>query len=130
MHYMQAMHAVMPEEAEYRLFATEHDYHLGLQEDHMRHPIGFHAEMMGDIMYFRQSMKQPDAKEFVEAVVKEVNGHIDSKHWKLIKRDEVPKDVEVMPSVWSMCRKRNLTTNEVVKHKARQNCMEASKSLA
>jgi hypothetical protein len=74
MHYMQAMHAVTPEEAEYRLFATEHDYHMGLQ-DCMRYPIGFHAEMMGDIMYFHQSMKQ------------------------LIKRDEVPKDVEVMPSV-------------------------------
>jgi hypothetical protein len=38
MHYMQAMHAVMSEEAEYRLFTTEHDYHLGLQ-DRMRHPI-------------------------------------------------------------------------------------------
>ena len=55
--------------------------------------------------------------------MKEVSGHIDSKHWKLIniKRDEVPKDVEVMPSVWSMRRKRNLTTNKVVEHKARLN---------
>jgi hypothetical protein len=77
-HYMRAMHAVMSEEAEYRLFPTEHDYHLGLQ-DCMPHPIGFHAEMMGDIMYFpQQSMTQPDAKEFVEAVVKEVNGHMET----------------------------------------------------
>ncbi len=28
----------------------EQDEHLALQE-HMRHPIMFHAEMMGDIMY-------------------------------------------------------------------------------
>jgi hypothetical protein len=63
MHYMQAMRAVTTEEAEL-WYAAEHDFHLGLQ-DRMRHPIAFHAEMMGDIMYFHQAMKQPDAKEFV-----------------------------------------------------------------
>jgi hypothetical protein len=44
-----------------------------------------------------------------------------SKHWRLIKRSKVPKDVEMIPSVWAMQRKRNLTTNEVTKHKARPN---------
>jgi hypothetical protein len=119
MHYMQAMRAVTSEEAEI-MYAQEHDFHLGLQ-DRMRHPIAFHAEMMGDIMYFHQSMQQPDAGEFVKAVVKEVNGHIESNHWKLIKRDQVPEDVDVLPSVWSMRRKRNLTTNEITKLKARLN---------
>ncbi len=47
-----------------------HDSHLELQE-HMRNPIAFHAEMMGDIMYLNQALQQPDAKEFVKAVVKE-----------------------------------------------------------
>ena len=28
----------------------QHDAHLDLQ-DHMSHPIAFHVEMMGDIMY-------------------------------------------------------------------------------
>jgi hypothetical protein len=27
----------------------------------MRSPIAFHAEMMGDIMYFHQAMQQDDA---------------------------------------------------------------------
>ncbi len=49
-----------------------HDAHLQLQE-RMRNPIGFHAEMMGDIMYLQQALKQPDVKEFVQAVIKEVN---------------------------------------------------------
>jgi hypothetical protein len=53
------------------------DTHLQLQEC-MRNPIAFHAEMMGDIMYLQQALKQPDAKEFVQAVIKEVNGHVDS----------------------------------------------------
>ncbi len=49
-----------------------HDTHLQLQE-HMRNPIAFHAKMMGNIMYLQQALKQPDAKEFVQAVIKEVN---------------------------------------------------------
>ena len=101
-------------------FDKAHDDHLDLQE-RMRHPIAFHAEMMGDIMYYHQAMKQDDANEFVNAIVKEVNGHVDNEHWKLIKRHEVPEDQEVIPSVWSMRRKRNLTTNEITKYKARLN---------
>eukprot|EP00956_Cyclotella_meneghiniana_P025434 scaffold53086_cov60-Cyclotella_meneghiniana.AAC.2 len=59
MHYMQAHAAITPEEAEFN-YAREHDQHLSLQE-RMRHPIAFHAEMMGDIMYFHQAMRQKDA---------------------------------------------------------------------
>jgi hypothetical protein len=51
----------------------------------MRNPIVFHAEMMGDIMYLQQALGQPDAKEFVQAVVKEINGHLDSNNWTLKK---------------------------------------------
>jgi hypothetical protein len=60
-----------------------HDAHLELQE-RMRNPIAFHAEMMGDIMYLNQALRQPDAKEFVTAVVKEVNGHVENKNWELV----------------------------------------------
>jgi hypothetical protein len=38
-----------------------HDAHLQLQE-HVRNPIAFHTEMMGDIMYLQQALKQPDAR--------------------------------------------------------------------
>jgi hypothetical protein len=56
-----------------------HDSHLDLQ-DCMRHPITFLAEMMGDIMYLHQALRQPDSREFVEAVIKEVNSHVDNNH--------------------------------------------------
>jgi hypothetical protein len=59
-----------------------HDAHLELQE-RMQNPIVFHAEMMGDILYLQQALRQRDAKEFVQAVVKEVNGHVDCKNWSL-----------------------------------------------
>jgi 4-hydroxy-3-methylbut-2-enyl diphosphate reductase IspH len=61
-----------------------HDSHLELQE-RMRNPIAFHAEMMGDIMYLQQALRQSDVKEFVQAVIKEVNGHVDSNNWTLKK---------------------------------------------
>ena len=60
-----------------------HDAHIELQE-RMRNPIAFHAEMMGDIMHLNQALRQPDAKEFVNAVVKEINGHVENKHWELV----------------------------------------------
>jgi hypothetical protein len=112
MHYMasQATLGITDEE----LF---HDAHLQLQEQ-MRNPIAFHAEMMGDIMYLQQALKQPDAKEFVQAVIKEVNGHVDSNNWTLRKRSKVSEDVQIVPSLWSLRCKRDLTTNEVKSPKA------------
>jgi hypothetical protein len=84
----------------------------------MSHPIAFHAEMMGDIMYLNQALQQPDADQFVEAVIAEVNGHINNKHWQLTKRSKVPPNHDVLPSVWSMRRKRDITTNEIKEYKA------------
>jgi hypothetical protein len=97
-----------------------YDSHLDLQ-DRIRHPIAFFAEMMGDIMYLHQALCRPDAREFVEAVIKEVNGHINNDHWKLIPHTEVPEGTEVVPSVWAMQCKQDLTTGKVTKHKARLN---------
>ncbi len=87
----------------------------------MRNPIAFHAEMMGNIMYYHQALQQPDAHQFAKAIVKEVNDHVENNHWQLIKCKDVPEDAQVVPSVRSMQRKRNLTTNEITKHKARLN---------
>ncbi len=88
----------------------EHNEHLALQE-RIRHPIAFHAEMMRDIMYLNQALQQPDAAHFVETVVEEVNGHVNNNHWRLTKHSKVPSEVEVIPSVWSLQRKRDITTN-------------------
>jgi hypothetical protein len=104
----------------------EHDYNCLHNsyldpQDCMRHPIAFLVEMIGDIMYLHQALCQPDAREFVEAVIKEVNGHIDNDHWKLIPCTEVPEGTEVVPSVWAMQNKQDLTMGRVTKHKARLN---------
>jgi len=110
-------HQASLEDTEEDLF---HDAHLELQE-RMGNPVAFHAEMMGDIMYLHQALQQDDASEFVKAVVQEINGHVENEHWALVKRDTVPEDAQIVPSVWSLRCKRNLTMNAITKHKARLN---------
>jgi hypothetical protein len=97
-----------------------HDAHRELQE-RMQNPIVVHAEMMVDIMYLQQALGQHDSKEFVQAVVKEINRHMDCKNWTLKKRNKVPDDVQIVPSVWLMQCKCDLTTNKIKSHKAQLN---------
>jgi hypothetical protein len=105
---------------------TSHDYnqahneHLALQ-DRMRHPIAFLAEMMGDIMHLHQALWQLDACQFVNSVIKAINNQVDQKHWLVIPKEEVPEDTNIIPLVWALQCKRNLTTGAITKHKARLN---------
>ena len=102
------------------ILTKRHDKHLGLQ-DQMRHPIAFHAEMVGNVMYYHQAMKQDDVDKLKQAVEREVNGHVDNGHWELIPKAEIPEGHETVPSTWSMRCKRNFTTNDIKKYKARLN---------
>jgi hypothetical protein len=77
MHHMAHQSAI--DETNENLF---HYAHLELQK-RMRNSVVFHTEMMGDILNLQQALRQHDAKEFVQAVVKEVNGHVDCKNWSL-----------------------------------------------
>ena len=121
MHYMAAQAATTEEEDDDEYTPDfRHDEHLNLQEA-MSHPIAFSAQMTGDIMYLHQALQQPDASEFVQAVIKEINGHVSNNNWRIIPRSEVPAGATIVPSVWALRRKRDLTTNEITKYKARLN---------
>ncbi len=86
----------------------------------MWNPIVFHAEMMvGDTMYYNQALQQSDAQQFANAVLKKINGYVDNKHWILVNQEDALNNAQVVPSVWAMQRKCNLTTNKVIKHNAR-----------
>ena len=54
---------------------------------------------MGDIMYHHQAIKHYDAQHFINAIVKEVNIHVKTKCWKLIKGTEVPARADFIPSI-------------------------------
>jgi hypothetical protein len=97
----------------------EDDY---LLQDQMSDPIAFLSAQGGaDTMYFDQAMQQEDREHFIQAIIDEVNAHIEAKHWELIPRSQVPVDTYILPAVWSMKRKRDIKTRKVYKWKARLN---------
>ena len=87
----------------------------------MQDPIAFATNSDPDTMYMHQAMKQPDKKEFLQAMDKEINDHVAKGHWKLIPKAKVPKGINVLDSVWAMRRKRKIMTGEIYKWKARLN---------
>ncbi len=118
MHYMSpCATATMGDDDGQTMEVHQHDAHLSLQ-DCMSNPIIFHAEMMGEIMYPDQALCQPDAAHIAEAVITEINSHVNHKHWQLTKQSKVPPDNDVFPSVWPMYRKRDITSNEISEYKA------------
>jgi hypothetical protein len=83
------------------------------------HPLAFAATADPDTMYLDQALREPDREQFLEAMRKEVEDHEKRKHWVVVRRDSLPKGTPVLPAVWSMKRKRRLSTREVYKWKAR-----------
>ncbi len=60
------------------------------------------------------------AQEFVKAIVNEVEAHVKNNHWELVKRDQAPSDMDILPAIWDM-KQQNLTTNKIKSHKTRLN---------
>eukprot|EP00957_Ditylum_brightwellii_P144037 10975346-Ditylum_brightwellii.AAC.1 len=87
----------------------------------MDDPIAFAAKHDPDTMYFHQAIKQPDAPQFIEAIVKEINGHIERGHWQPIPIEDVPKGTKILVAVWAMKQKRDIKTRQVTKYKTRLN---------
>ena len=50
-----------------------------------------------------------------------INPTLKRKHWILVPKSTVPTGMKILPSVWSMKRKRRVATGQVYKHKARLN---------
>ena len=74
-----------------------------------------------DTMYRHEAMRQPDRKEFVTAMQKEIDDQMNHGNFSIIPRSEVPSDKKVLPSVWALRRKRDIKTRQVKKYKARLN---------
>jgi hypothetical protein len=92
-----------------------------LLQEAMSNPLAYAASADKDTMYLHQAMRQPDKKQFVQAMVDEVTAHTKNGHWRIIPKSQVPVGTKVLPSVWAMKRKRRILTREVYKWKARLN---------
>ena len=84
----------------------------------MHNPIAFKATSDPDTLYFHQAMSAHDWHNFVDAIVKKINGHAEKNHWELVPLREVPKGTDILDSVWAFKQKCKNKTREVYKHKA------------
>jgi len=112
-----------PERLEYAAFEStleEYDYQ---DEDEWceQNLFAFKASTDPDTMYHHQAMREPDRNKFEEAMKQECMAHFKEGTYKLIKKEEMPKNVPLLSSVWQMKRKRKPSTGEIRKYKARLN---------
>ena len=86
------------------------------------HPlVAYKATSDPDTMYLHEAMKEPNRKEFLQAMQKEVTDQAGNGNFSITHRSKVPKNATILPTVWQMKRKRNIRTRQAKKYKARLN---------
>jgi hypothetical protein len=70
--------------------------------------IAFKATLDPDTMYLHEAMKEPDKKEFIDAMHKEVKDQSDHDNFVITHKSRVPTGATILPTVWQMKRKRNI----------------------
>jgi hypothetical protein len=65
-------------------------------------PVTMAATSDPDTMYYHEILNQSDKHKFIEAMEREIDDHNEKGHWKLMRRNELPKGTRVLPSVWAM----------------------------
>ena len=73
-----------------------------------------------DVYTLSQMLKLDDIRDFVLAMIKEIDDHQSRGHWELVERVHLPKGAKTILSVWAFKRKR-LPDGTILKHKARLN---------
>jgi hypothetical protein len=82
------------------------------------HPLSFAMKTgMNETYTFHQAMKEDDSRDFVEAMIKELDDHHTRGHWKLINRSKIG-NAKTIKAIWSFKRKRR-PDGSLLKHKAR-----------
>ena len=83
--------------------------------------LAYGASNDPDVFYYHEAIREPDAKAFKIAMVKEIEDQWGNSNFRLIKRSEVPVDKNILPGVWALRHKREGLAQQVKKHKARWN---------
>jgi hypothetical protein len=85
-------------------------------------PIAFATSKSApDTLHYQGAMDAHDAKEFQQAMLKEVDAHTNNEHWQICVHCDVPAGHDILPAVWAFKRKRRINTRAVYKYKARLN---------
>ena len=68
-------------------------------QDKMTDPIAFSAKDGIDTLHYGQAMRAADKKNFIGAMVKEVDDHVRRKHWEIVPISTVPSGHKVLDMV-------------------------------
>jgi hypothetical protein len=79
--------------------------------------LAAHMEQ-NEVYTYKEAMKQEDAKDFIKAMLKEIEDHESRGHWTMMKRSNMPINAKTILSIWSFKRKRH-PDGSLNKHKAR-----------
>jgi len=90
-------------------------------DNHLSDIHAYKATSDPDTLYYHQAMKESDADEFRVAMRKEWEDQRRNGNFEIIRRSEVPNGSTILPSVWQMRRKREISTGKVKKYKAKLN---------
>jgi len=80
--------------------------------------LAMSAEASNEVYTYKQAMQQEDYRDFVKAMIVEVQDHEKRGHWELMERKDMPPGTKTIMSIWSFKRKR-YPNGELNKHKAR-----------
>ena len=64
-------------------------------------------------------MKAINRKQFLDAIDKKINDQMNNNNFNVIHWSQIPEGATLLPTIWQMCRKRDIKTNEITKYKAR-----------
>jgi Reverse transcriptase (RNA-dependent DNA polymerase) len=69
--------------------------------------------------YCHEILHEPDKDKFIKAMKDEIKSHNENHNWEPVLRSKLPEGTKVIPSVWTMRRKRRLVDGIIHKWKAR-----------
>ena len=74
-----------------------------------------------DTLYYHQAMKEPDHKNFKDAMIKEVTDWKSNDNYDVIPTSEIPAGPTIISSIWQMRRKNDIIRRKIKSYKARLN---------
>jgi len=87
-------------------------------QEEMEHPLfASKAKSDPDTMYLHEALRQPDWKEFVKAMDKELQYQLDHGNFTIVHKSTFPEGATVLPTVWVMHQKWKQDTGEIYKYK-------------
>lgn len=74
-----------------------------------------------DTLYLHESKKQSDWNKFSNAMDEELQRHLIDKNMEICQINKKANDIPILPSVWTLSRKRKMIDGKIYKYKARVN---------